>query len=101
MITKTKYDLDRLGKFLDMVAEDIHPEKGDNSHFIDKGMTLMTKYVKSGDRALDIGCGHGYAMSALSNLGAKVTGVTVNEDDLQRSRSNTLQRYRYCCEEKS
>ena len=51
-------------------------------------LQLLQKYAKSGDTALDVGCGSGILSIALAKLGCKVDACDTDEQATQSSLSN-------------
>ena len=83
--TKPKYDFSRLVGLMEFAESTIHPEESPNEKFIDSGFENIKEFVNDGDKVLDVGCGHGYAMDVFKKYGAEPTGITLHEDDLQKA----------------
>ena len=83
---ETMCDYSRLEVFLHKCREDIHSEMYDNKQFIDSGIDEIKEFIKFNDKVLDVGCGHGYALEKFKELGAVPTGITLNEDDHNKTR---------------
>ena len=84
MPTDTGYDFSKLEKFMTAHKEDIHHEMGDNSYFVDPGIESIKSRIKAGDKVLDVGCGHGYAMKEFSKLGVEPIGITLDPNDIEK-----------------
>ena len=53
---------------------------------LEQRMAFLEREVRSGDRALDVGCGTGEFTAALARAGAQAVGVEVAEAALERAR---------------
>jgi ubiquinone/menaquinone biosynthesis C-methylase UbiE len=54
---------------------------------LEERMAFLQREVRSGDRALDVGCGTGEFTAALARAGAHAVGVEVAEAALERARA--------------
>lgn len=85
VITLPKYDLARLEKFLDDRRNEIHREYMANETFIDSAYNSVKDGLPKQGKALDVGCGHGYALDVLKNHGLTPVGITLFDDDYVRA----------------
>ena len=67
--------------FLTIRKNDISPEPYANEKFIESGIDSVKDRIKHGDKILDVGCGHGYAMDVFKELGADPVGITLDAYD--------------------
>ncbi len=52
--------------------------------------TWMAKIVKPGDAVMDIGCGAGYSVKVLQELGYEILGVDLNQQLIEKAKSAGL-----------
>ena len=93
MLVKSKYDFDKLEQFLERIKADVYPEPLANEDFIESGFESIKDKIKSGQKVLDVGCGHGYAMDIFSKHHIDIKGITLSEEDkkIALSRGHNVQ----------
>ncbi|KKM76504.1 hypothetical protein LCGC14_1379490 [marine sediment metagenome] len=76
---------ERLGKFMKALKNDVYPEPFGNESFIESGFDSIKDKIKPGQKILDIGCGHGYAMDLFAKAGASPIGITLDGGDKSKA----------------